>query len=86
MNGVDAEKALLDASSMPESMVMDVYHSVSAITDSGVSAYLKPTVIGAGAEKSLPDAPSMPELPAMDVYHSVSAITDSGSQRPCRPP
>merc|ERR1719206_1470147 len=38
--------------SVPESTVMDVYNSVSAITDSGVPAYLKSTVNGADAEKA----------------------------------
>merc|ERR1712125_255464 len=33
--------------SVPESTVMDVYNSVSSITDSGVPAYLKSTVNGA---------------------------------------
>ena len=78
MNGADAEKALPDASSMPEFTVMDVYHVVSVITDSGVSAYLKSTVIGAGDEKALPDVSSMPEFMAMDVYHTVSAIMGFG--------
>merc|ERR1719384_2855803 len=36
--------------SVPESTVMDVYNSVSAITDSGVPAYLKSTVKGADAD------------------------------------
>merc|ERR1712066_26217 len=38
--------------SVPESTVMDVYNSVSAITDSGVPAYLKSTVNGADADKA----------------------------------
>merc|ERR1712217_728449 len=38
--------------SVPESMVMDVYNSVSAITDSGAPAYLKSLVNGADAEKA----------------------------------
>merc|ERR1711920_660544 len=38
--------------SVPESTVMDVYNSVSAITDPGVPAYLKSTVNGADAEKA----------------------------------
>merc|ERR1712038_806882 len=38
--------------SVPESTVMDVYNSVSSITDSGVPAYLKSTVKGADAEKA----------------------------------
>merc|ERR1711933_452035 len=38
--------------SVPESTVMDVYNSVSSITDSGVPAYLKSTVNGADAEKA----------------------------------
>merc|ERR1712070_1263070 len=38
--------------SVPESTVMDVYNSVSAITDSGVPAYLKSTVNGGDAEKA----------------------------------
>merc|ERR1719288_399380 len=38
--------------SVPESTVMDVYNSVSAITDSDVPAYLKSTVNGADAEKA----------------------------------
>jgi len=38
--------------SVPESSVMDVYNSVSSITDSGVPAYLKSTVKGADAEKA----------------------------------
>merc|ERR1712228_732235 len=38
--------------SVPESTVMDVYNSVSSITDSGVPAYLKSTVKDADAEKA----------------------------------
>jgi len=38
--------------SVPESTVMDVYNSVSAITDSGVPAYLKSTVNSYSAEKA----------------------------------
>merc|ERR1712238_640092 len=38
--------------SVPESTVMDVYNSVSSITDSGVPAYLKSLVNGADAEKA----------------------------------
>jgi len=38
--------------SVPESTVMDVYNSVSAITDSSVPAYLKSLVNGADAEKA----------------------------------
>jgi hypothetical protein len=38
--------------SVPETTVMDVYNSVSAITDSGVPAYLKSTVNGGDAEKA----------------------------------
>merc|ERR1712151_676907 len=38
--------------SVPESMVMDVYNSVSAITDSGVPAYMKSLVNSADAEKA----------------------------------
>jgi len=38
--------------SVPESMVMDVYNSVSGITDPGVPAYLKSLVNGADAEKA----------------------------------
>jgi hypothetical protein len=38
--------------SVPESTVMDVYNSVSAITDPGVPAYLKSLVNGADAEKA----------------------------------
>jgi len=38
--------------SVPESMVMDVYNSVSAITDPGVPAYMKSLVNGADAEKA----------------------------------
>jgi len=38
--------------SVPESTVMDVYNSVSAITDSGVPEYLKSLVKGADAEKA----------------------------------
>ena len=37
---IDAVKALPDASSMPGPTVLAVYHSVTAITDSWVSAYL----------------------------------------------
>ena len=83
MIGADAEKALPDASPMPEFTAMDAHHSVSAITDSGVPAYLKSTVIGADAEKVLLDVSSTPEPMAMYVYNSVSAIMDSGggSQR-----
>jgi len=38
--------------SVPESTVMDVYNSVSSITDSGVPAYMKSLVNGADAEKA----------------------------------
>merc|ERR1712187_636299 len=38
--------------SVPESTVMDVYNSVSSITDPGVPAYLKPLVNGADADKA----------------------------------
>merc|ERR1712203_344033 len=38
--------------SVPESMVMDVYNSVSAITDPGAPAYLKSLVNGADAERA----------------------------------
>merc|ERR1719384_1173168 len=38
--------------SVPESTVMDVYNSVSAITDSEVPAYMKSLVNGADAEKA----------------------------------
>merc|ERR1719498_298040 len=38
--------------SVPESMVMDVYNAVSAITDPGVPAYMKSLVNGADAEKA----------------------------------
>ncbi len=38
--------------SVPESAVMDVYNSVSSITDSGVPAYPKSSGNGADAEKA----------------------------------
>jgi hypothetical protein len=38
--------------SVPENMVMDVYNSVSSITDAGVPAYMKSLVNGADAEKA----------------------------------
>merc|ERR1712228_1149955 len=38
--------------SVPESTVMDVYNSVSSVTDAGVPAYLKSLVNGADAEKA----------------------------------
>merc|ERR1712012_1319816 len=38
--------------SVPEATVMDVYNSVSAITDSQVPAYMKSKVVGADAEKA----------------------------------
>merc|ERR1712242_433782 len=38
--------------SVPEKTVMDVYNSVSAITDSQVPAYMKSKVVGADAEKA----------------------------------
>ena len=38
--------------SVPELTVMDVYNSVSSITDSGVLAYLKSLVSGADAERA----------------------------------
>merc|ERR1712007_383631 len=38
--------------SVPESTVMDVYNSVSSITDPGVPAYLKSLVNGADADKA----------------------------------
>ena len=37
--------------SVPESMVMDVYSSISSITDAGVPTYLKSLVKGADAER-----------------------------------
>ena len=50
----DGVNAALDRvfASVPESTVVDVYNSVSSITDSGVPAYLKSLVNGAGAEKA----------------------------------
>merc|ERR1712060_627969 len=51
--------------SVPESTVMDVYNSVSSITDSQVPAYLKSLVNGAEAEKKLSDA-SYPFLKDID--------------------
>merc|ERR1719218_523603 len=48
-DGVNAALGRLIAS-VPESTVMDVYNSVSSITDSGVPAYLKSLVNGADAE------------------------------------
>merc|ERR1712176_1585902 len=50
--------------SVPESTVMDVYNSVSAITDPGVPAYLKSLENGAAAKK-LSDA-SYPFLKSVD--------------------
>merc|ERR1719420_2489549 len=41
--------------SVPESTVMDVYNSVSSITDPGVPAYLKSLVNGAAAAKDVAD-------------------------------
>merc|ERR1712226_498973 len=38
--------------SVPESTVMDVYNSVSSITDAGVPTYLRSLVNGADAEKA----------------------------------
>merc|ERR1711972_544154 len=38
--------------SVPESTVMDVYNSVSSITDSGVPAYLKSLASGADADRA----------------------------------
>merc|ERR1712014_554961 len=38
--------------SVPEATVMDVYNSVSGITDPGIPAYLKSLVNGADAEKA----------------------------------
>merc|ERR1712003_242662 len=49
--GVNAALGRVIAS-VPESTVMDVYNSVSAITDSGVPAYMKSLVNGADAEKA----------------------------------
>merc|ERR1711908_204139 len=49
--GVNAAMGRVIAS-VPESTVMDVYNSVSSITDSGVPAYLKSLVNGADAEKA----------------------------------
>jgi len=49
--GVNAALGRVVAS-VPESTVMDVYNSVSSITDSGVPAYLKSLVNGADAEKA----------------------------------
>ena len=51
-DGVNAALGRVIAS-VPESTVMDVYNSVSAITDSGVPAYLKSLVNGADADKAL---------------------------------
>jgi hypothetical protein len=50
----DAVNAALGrvVASFPESMVMDVYNSVSGITDPGVPAYMKSLVNGADAEKA----------------------------------
>merc|ERR1712071_175447 len=50
-DGVNAALGRVFAS-VPESTVMDVYNSVSSITDSGVPAYLKSLVNGADAEKA----------------------------------
>jgi len=50
-DGVNAALGRVIAS-VPESTVMDVYNSVSSITDSGVPAYLKSLVNGADAEKA----------------------------------
>merc|ERR1712056_134045 len=47
--GVNAALGRVIAS-VPESTVMDIYNSVSSITDSGVPAYLKSLVNGADAE------------------------------------
>merc|ERR1719231_782166 len=49
--GVNAALGRVIAS-VPESTVMDVYNSVSSITDSGVPAYMKSLVNGADAEKA----------------------------------
>jgi hypothetical protein len=49
--GVNAALGRVIAS-VPESTVMDVYNSVSAITDPGVPAYLKSLVNGADADKA----------------------------------
>ena len=43
----------LIVASVPESMVMDVYNSVSAITEPGVPAYMKGLVRGEDAEKPM---------------------------------
>merc|ERR1712023_102442 len=50
-DGVNAALGRVIAS-VPESTVMDVYNSVSSITDPGVPAYLKSLVNGADAEKA----------------------------------
>merc|ERR1712028_328687 len=50
-DGVNAALGRVFAS-VPESTVMDVYNSVSSITDSGVPAFLKSLVNGADAEKA----------------------------------
>ena len=49
----DGVNATLDRAfeSVPESMVMDVYSSISSITDAGVPAYLKSLLKGADAER-----------------------------------
>mgnify|MGYP001279448581 CR=1 FL=1 len=53
-DGVNAALGRVFAS-VPESTVMDVYNSVSSITDSGVPAYLKSFVKWADAEKAYAD-------------------------------
>merc|ERR1711982_249751 len=50
-DGVNAALGRVFAS-VPESTVMDVYNSVSSITDSGVPAYLKAGASGADAAYS----------------------------------
>merc|ERR1711935_795004 len=74
----------------PESTVMDVYNSVSSITDPGVPGYLKSLVNGADAEKAYAaflqfkdvvknnqvssPGPSVPTSTVMDVYNAWAGI------------
>merc|ERR1711967_201526 len=63
--------------SVPESTVMDVYNSVSSITDSGVPAYLKSLVNGADADAALGRVvASVPTSKVMDVYNAFAALVN----------
>merc|ERR1712222_161947 len=74
--------------SVPESTVMDVYNSVSSITDSGVPAYLKAGASGADAAYSafleFKDASSPTRCPALlEVRARRAAMPSALRRRSC---